>query len=166
LALPNPVELRDVGELAEAADRLVERFQRAYSGLLPGVEIHHIGATAMPFGHTKGDVDLNLRVAAPDFTYVIEVLRRTCRVAQPENWTDTFASFACDGYELPLGIQLTQVDSESDFLLALRDRLRSDAALLRRYDDCKLRAAPHGAEEYWRAKDAFLESVLSALSDR
>ena len=97
---------------------------------------------------------------------MVDVFRRTCRVAQPENWAETFASFACDGYELPLGIQLTQADSESDFLLALRDRLRSDPALLRRYDDCKLSAAPNGAEEYWRAKDAFLGAVISSLSDR
>jgi GrpB-like predicted nucleotidyltransferase (UPF0157 family) len=166
VASPDAVKLRDVGEVAESADRMVEQFRRAYSGLLPGVEIHHIGATAMPFGYTKGDVDLNLRVAAPDFSDVVEVLRRTCRVAQPENWTDTFASFACDGYELPLGIQLTQVHSESDFLLALRDRLRSDTALLRRYDDCKLSAAPGGADAYWRAKDAFLGAVISSLSDR
>ena len=160
LALPQPIELRDVAELAEAADRVVERFVRGYSGLLPGVEIHHIGATAMPFGHTKGDVDLNLRVCASDFANVADVLRRTCRAAQSEHWTDTFASFACDGYELPLGLQLTQAGSESDFLLELRDRLRSDSALLRRYDDCKLTAAPRGAGEYWRAKDAFLSNVL------
>jgi GrpB-like predicted nucleotidyltransferase (UPF0157 family) len=166
MALPNAVVLRDISEFAEAADRMLERFLRVYFSLLPGVEIHHIGATAMPFGHTKGDVDLNIRVAAPDFTYVVEALRRTCRVAQPENWTETFASFACDGYELPLDIQLTQVDSESDFLLALRDRLRSDAALLREYDDCKFSAAPDGAEGYWRAKDAFLGAVTSSLSDR
>lgn len=145
---------------------MVEQFRRAYFGLLPGVEIHHIGATAMPFGHTKGDVDLNVRVAAHDFTDVVEVLRRTCRVAQPENWTATFASFACDGYELPLGLQITQVHSENDFLLALRDRLRSDAALLRRYDDCNLRAAPDGTDVYWRAKDAFLGAVILSLSDR
>ena len=63
MASPNAVELRDISEFAEAADRTFERFLRVYSGLLPGVEIHHIGATAMPFGHTKGDVDLNLRVA-------------------------------------------------------------------------------------------------------
>jgi GrpB-like predicted nucleotidyltransferase (UPF0157 family) len=166
LALANGVELRDVGEVAETADRVVEQFRHSYASLLPGVEIHHIGATAMPFGHTKGDVDVNVRVAAPDFTNVVELFRRTCRIAQPENWTDTFASFACDGYELPLGIQITQVHSENDFLLALRDRMRSDTALLRRYDDCKLSAAPDGADAYWRAKDAFLRPVISSLSDR
>jgi GrpB-like predicted nucleotidyltransferase (UPF0157 family) len=166
VALPNAVELRDVGELAETAARVVEQFRHSYASLLPGVEIHHIGATAMPFGHTKGDVDVNLRVAAPDFTNVVERFRRTCRIAQPENWTETFASFACEGYELPLGIQITQVHSENDFLLALRDRMRSDDALLRRYDDCKLSAATEGADAYWRAKDSFLRAVISSLSER
>ena len=131
--MPDAVDLRDVGEVAGAADRMVEQFRHAYSPLLPGAEIHHIDATAMPFGHTKGDVDLNIRVAALDFADVLEVLRRTCRVAQPENWTETFAS---------------------------------DAALLRRYDDCNLRAAPDGTDVYWRAKDAFLGAVILSLSDR
>lgn len=161
MASPRPIELRDVGDVAEAAARIVERFMSEYSGLLPGVEIHHIGATAMPFGHTKGDVDVNVRVCAADFSHVVGALRRTCRVAQAENWTTTFASFACDGYELPLGVQLTQIDSASDFLLSLRDRMRSDHDLLLQYDACKLRAASSGADEYWRAKDAFLSAVLS-----
>jgi GrpB-like predicted nucleotidyltransferase (UPF0157 family) len=162
VASPTPLELRDVGEVAEAAARVVGRFVSVCSSMLPGVEIHHIGATAMPFGHTKGDVDVNVRVCAADFSHVVDVLRRTCHVAQPENWTKTFASFACDGYELPLGVQLTQIDSASDFLLPLRDRMRSDHALLLQYDNCKLLAAPHGADEYWRAKDAFLSDVLSS----
>jgi hypothetical protein len=42
VALPDAVELCDVGELAESANRMVEQFRRAYSPLLPGVEIHHI----------------------------------------------------------------------------------------------------------------------------
>jgi GrpB-like predicted nucleotidyltransferase (UPF0157 family) len=157
---PEPVELHAVAELAHAAERVVDRFASEYAGLLPGIEIQHIGATAMPFGHTKGDVDVNLRVGAHEFDGVVDVLRRTCRIAQPENWTHTFASFSLEDYELPLGAQVTVIGSKDDVLVTMRDRLRSDTDLLHRYDDCKARAAPRGAIEYWKAKDAFLGAVL------
>jgi hypothetical protein len=113
LALPQPIELRDVAELAEAAERVVERFVRVYSGLLPGVEIHHIGATAMPFGHTKGDVDLNLRVCASDFAKVqmCSVARvaspslRTGRIPSPASpVTDTSYPLAYNSHRLALKV--------------------------------------------------------------
>ena len=73
----------------------------------------------------------------------------------------TFASFSTDRYPLPFGIQVTVIGSADDFLLALRDRMLAEPDLLRRYDDCKLRAAPLGADGYWEAKDAFLREVLA-----
>jgi GrpB-like predicted nucleotidyltransferase (UPF0157 family) len=48
--------------------------------------VHHIGATAMPFGHTKGDVDVNVRVEATTFTAVVTVLRERFDVAQHDSF--------------------------------------------------------------------------------
>src|SRR4051812_1670261 len=83
------------------------------------------------------------------------------RVAQPANWTPTFASFSTDAYPLPLGVQVTVIGSRDDFLLALRDRLRADALLLRRYDEIKVATASAGADAYWKAKDALLRELLT-----
>jgi hypothetical protein len=59
--------LVDVGEVRRAADDVVSAFAADFSPALVGAEIHHIGATALPSGHTKGDVDVNVRVGEADF---------------------------------------------------------------------------------------------------
>jgi GrpB-like predicted nucleotidyltransferase (UPF0157 family) len=152
------MELRDVAEIAQQADDVVEQFRRDMP--LPRADVHHIGATSMPFGRTKGDVDVNVRVDASDFPDVVVALRDVYDVAQPQNWTPEFASFSTDRYSLPFGIQVTVIGSENDHLLALRDRMRADPELLRRYDECKAAAASAGPEGYWEAKNAFLQRVL------
>jgi GrpB-like predicted nucleotidyltransferase (UPF0157 family) len=153
------VELRDVQEIAQRAQELVTRFEQENGDVLDG-EVHHIGATAMPFGHTKGDVDVNVRVEAAKLAALVAALRERFDVAQPENWTTTFASFSTDRYSLPLGIQVTVIGSADDFLLALRDRMLAEPDLLGEYDDRKLRAGALGPAAYWAAKNAFLQELL------
>ena len=154
------VELRDVSEVAELARRVVEEFERETAGVLAEAEVHHIGATSMPFGRTKGDVDVNVRVEARAFADVVAALRENYDVAQPENWSPEFASFSTDRYSLPFGIQVTVIGSPNDHLLSLRDRMRADPELLRRYDECKAAAANAGPAGYWEAKNAFLQDAL------
>lgn len=155
-----PIQLRDVKEIAQQAREVVARFERENSDILRG-EVHHMGATAMPFGHTKGDVDVNVRVEQSAFARLVDALREGFDVAQPENWTPTFASFSSDRYPLPFGIQVTVMGSPDDFLLTLRDRMLADHDLLREYDRRKLGAAAAGADAYWDAKNAFLREVLA-----
>jgi GrpB-like predicted nucleotidyltransferase (UPF0157 family) len=144
------------------ATAVVAAFEADVGPSLGGAEIHHIGATALPSGHTKGDVDVNIRVDEAQFAAVVDILAARFAVAQPENWTPTFASFSADGYALPLGIQLTAIGSSDDFLLALRDRMRADRELLRRYDELKVASAVLGAQAYWEAKDRFLQALRQA----
>ena len=123
--------------------------------------MHHIGATSLPFGHTKGDVDVNVRVEDTQFPLLVAALRERLAVAQPDNWTTGFASFSSEAYPLPLGVQVTSIGSRDDFLLFLRDRMRADSELLRRYDAAKVGHAAKGAEEYWSAKNELLQQVLA-----
>jgi GrpB-like predicted nucleotidyltransferase (UPF0157 family) len=153
------VPLLDVAEVRDAAADVVAAFELEWRGRLGGAEIHHIGATALPSGRTKGDVDVNVRVPEERFAAVVEALSSQLTVVQQENWTPTFASFSVPGSALPLGVQLTVIGSENDFLLALRDRLRADPLLLRRYDEVKAAAAAGGAGAYWEAKDRFLREL-------
>jgi GrpB-like predicted nucleotidyltransferase (UPF0157 family) len=155
-----PIGLFDVAEITRVAADVVMEFETDLSGSLGGAEIHHIGATALPFGHTKGDVDVNVRVDEAHFAAIVDALSARLTIAQPENWTSTFASFSAAGYPLPLGVQVTVIRSADDFLLSLRDRMRSDPDLLRRYDQAKVTAAAAGAEAYWQAKDRVLKELL------
>jgi hypothetical protein len=49
--------------------------------------------------------------------------------AGPTNWTNSYASFTEEHFEMPVGVQATVESSDDDFLVALRDRLRDDTAL-------------------------------------
>jgi GrpB-like predicted nucleotidyltransferase (UPF0157 family) len=151
--------MRDVQEIAALAAEIVERFCTDVHGLVDA-EVHHIGATALPSGHTKGDVDVNIRVATAEFPAVVAALAERFDVAQPENWSPTFASFSTGEYELPFGIQLTVAGSDDDFLLALHERIKANPHLAHQYDEVKLRAAPRGSTAYWAAKNDFLRGLL------
>jgi GrpB-like predicted nucleotidyltransferase (UPF0157 family) len=157
----SPVALLDVQAVAPVARRVVALFEREFADVLAHAEVHHVGATALPAGHTKGDVDVNVRVEETRFPALVASLAERLQVAQRENWSESFASFSADRYELPLGVQVTIIGSRGDFLLTLRDRMRADPSLLRRYDEIKLAAAAEGADEYWKAKDRLLREILA-----
>jgi GrpB-like predicted nucleotidyltransferase (UPF0157 family) len=85
------IRIRPVGDVPiEAALRT---HRRRIARLVPGAEIVHVGATAVPGALTKGDVDLMVRVSAPAFEAGQRALRSGYTVHQPENWTPTYASF-------------------------------------------------------------------------
>src|SRR5207302_11291643 len=133
-------------------DEIVAEVANELRALLPDCDVEHIGATALPDGVTKGDVDVNIRVTASNFERAIELLTAQFAVAQPQNWTPTYASFSDADRALPLGLQVTVIGSPDDFLVKLRDLMLSDPSLRRDYNRCKTQAAQLGGRGYWEAK--------------
>jgi GrpB-like predicted nucleotidyltransferase (UPF0157 family) len=161
------IDLTPVSDVLPQAERILSRVLTQLGALLPDAELHHIGATALPGGVTKGDVDVLVRVSPARFPAAVEALRRVFAVRQPDNWTAQFASFGDDtGYELPLGVQVVVRDSGADFLLFLRDHLRANPDVLAEYNRLKSAHAHDGAEGYWQAKDAFFGRILAARDQR
>jgi len=154
-----PIELRPLEDLASDLESALAALRRELAVVAPGVEIEHIGATSMPDGLTKGDVDVNLRVDHDRFDQVVVALSARFDIAQPQNWTGTFASFSETRRGIPLGIQVTVTGSDDDFLVELRDRLRADPDLRHEYDEIKRENAGAGRDAYWRAKNDFLRRV-------
>jgi GrpB-like predicted nucleotidyltransferase (UPF0157 family) len=155
------VMLVATAELASTAEAIFSELELSLQESLPESQIEHVGATSMPDGVTKGDVDLNLRVPADRFDETVDVLRGRFDIAQPHNWTSTYASFTDPSRGLPVGLQVTVIGSADDFLVPLRDLLRSDAELRHEYDQVKRDAAALGPDGYWAAKNAFLTEVLA-----
>jgi GrpB-like predicted nucleotidyltransferase (UPF0157 family) len=151
-----PVELLAVEGLADDVASVVSDVRSELRVLAPEADIEHVGATSMPDGVTKGDVDVNLRMHPDRFDDVIAALSTQFAVAQPQNWTATFASFSGTRRGLPLGIQVTVAGSDDDSLVELRDLMRNDPSLRRQYDAIKRASAPAGRNAYWHAKDDFL----------
>jgi GrpB-like predicted nucleotidyltransferase (UPF0157 family)/GNAT superfamily N-acetyltransferase len=154
-----PIELRPVEDLASDIDGVLAELGRELAALAPGVEAEHIGATSMPHGLTKGDVDVNLQVDHDRFDQVVAALSTRFDAAQPENWTGTYASFSDTCQGVPVGIQVTVEGSEDDFLVTLRDLMRADPGVRHEYDAINRANAPAGRDAYWRAKDEFLRRV-------
>jgi GrpB-like predicted nucleotidyltransferase (UPF0157 family)/predicted kinase len=162
---PEPVTLVPVTKVAATAKKIVMELEKLLARVLPRCRIEHIGATAMPDGLTKGDVDINVRVLSDDFGLAVDVLRRVgFQVAQPKNWTQTYASFSDASHVLPVGLQVTVVGSPDDFLVPLRDLMRRDVELRRRYDRCKREAASQGPDGYWAAKNALLAELRDQIA--
>ena len=151
-----PIALRSVDEIAHDVERVLADLRRELQALVPDVEVEHIGATAMPEGLTKGDVDVNLRVAPDQFDHVVDALSTRFDIAQPQNWTATYASFSVTRRAYPLGIQVTVFGSDGDVLVEARDLMLASPALREQYDAIKRANAPRGRDAYWRAKNEFL----------
>ena len=154
-----PIELHPVEDLASDIESVLAELGRDLRVVAPGVDVEHIGATSMPDGITKGDVDVNLRVDHDRFDQVVVALSTRFDIAQPQNWTGTFASFSDTRHGFPLGIQVTVIGSDDDFLVDLRDRLRTDPETRHEYDKIKRANAGAGRDAYWQAKDEFLRRV-------
>jgi GrpB-like predicted nucleotidyltransferase (UPF0157 family) len=146
-------------EIAPLAESVVADVESSLRELLPDCQIEHIGATSLPDGVTKGDVDINIQVPATTYASTVETLRRHYDVAQPGNWSETFASFSDPSRALPVGLQVTAIGSPDDFLVPLRDLMRADTDLRHEYERCKREAASLGPDGYWAAKDEFLSRV-------
>ena len=154
-----PLELRAVESLAGEVELVLAELRGELSTIAPDVCVEHIGATSMPDGITKGDVDVNLRVAAERFDSLVASLSARFDVAQPQNWSGTYASFSDARRGLPLGIQVTVTGSDDDFLVDLRDRMLENPDLRCRYDAVKRANASAGRDAYWHAKDDFLRRL-------
>lgn len=156
------MHLRPAHELASQVAAILPQISVRIAEILPGVEVHHVGATSIPGALTKGDLDVVLRVEDDRFARAVERLRTRFQVKQPENWDPYFASFGNDTeFALPVGVQLVVKDSEADFFLFVRDYFATHAEALARYNRAKQEQADKGEKEYRAAKDRVLASVLA-----
>lgn len=166
--LPTGLHFRlhvDQDRARAAAERLFDLVAAELRGLLPpSADIRHIGATAVAGCLTKGDLDIVVRAPQEDF------LAAECALAQRfvrntgSKQTDTFAAFEDLETEPHLGIQLTVAGGEDDYFHVLVDALRSDAALVARYNALKLEHDGAPMDAYRAAKSAFIKDVLSRPS--
>src|SRR3990167_11300559 len=75
------------------------------TALFPDAVVEHVGGTSVPGSLSKGDLDINIRIAPEDFERAVETLKTLYEINQLDNWSEGFASFKDDSRGL--GIQLT-----------------------------------------------------------
>jgi GrpB-like predicted nucleotidyltransferase (UPF0157 family) len=157
------IRIRPEAEIRAAAQAAFESHRDRVRKLLPDAEVEHVGATSVPGALTKGDLDLLVRVKPDRFESAVAALRGAYAIHQPENWTQTFASFVDpEAAALPVGVQLAVAGSAEDALFGpFREALTRDPELLAEYNALKLRLDGADYERYTAVKGEFVERVLA-----
>ena len=162
------VQIRRAADLHGLAAAAVCAHRTSVLELVPGAEVEHVGATAVPGALTKGDVDVLVRVGEADFSAAADALAMRYAVHQLQNWSPSLASFtATDAGELPVGIQLVVRDSAADRCFGpFRDALINSQTLLAEYNELKLSLDGLEYESYTDQKGQFVERVLRELNEQ
>ncbi|MCW2982287.1 MAG: hypothetical protein JWO14_4014 [Solirubrobacterales bacterium] len=147
-------------EIRGRVARVFARRRGELEGMLPGARIEHVGSTAVPGSLTKGDLDICMIVAGPEFERASGVLADRFEIHQPENWSATLASFTAPNEDgIDVGIQLVPAGSADErHFVGWRDRLRADPELRTRYDEVKRRHQDGGMDAYRAAKEQLIRA--------
>jgi GrpB-like predicted nucleotidyltransferase (UPF0157 family) len=156
--------LRPGSEFIEEARLILAGERDRLAALLTGgFELDLVGGSSVPAALTKGDVDLHLRVPAPDFDRAVAALRGVYQVVHPEIWQESLATFAVPA-ALPTGVAVTPIGSGHDVRFRRSwQLLAADPRLVEAYNAVKLRHRDV-PEDYERHKSAFFDTLLAAHS--
>ncbi|KOS62014.1 GrpB family protein [Lysinibacillus agricola] len=131
--------------------------------LLPAADVQHVGSTAIPNSITKGDVDIQVRVSAEQFSKAEELLSSLYEGNDESIKTDTFRAFKDDTSNPPLGVQLTVIESEFDFFWKFREVLLKNKNYLEEYNSLKKEYENKSMDDYREAKDQFFQRLMKTL---
>lgn len=157
-----PVNFLEQSKINEMANKEVSNQKSRILELLPNVDIQHIGSTAIPNSITKGDLDIQVRVPKEDFTKAVEMLSTIYDINEGSTKTDFFRTFKDDSLPLPLGVQLTVINSDLDIFWKIRDVLLKNDEFRKEYDDLKRNFEGKTMDEYRLAKKQFFERIMNA----
>jgi GrpB-like predicted nucleotidyltransferase (UPF0157 family) len=143
--------------------RVQQRFkqlQRELQALIPGAKIEHVGSTAITGSLTKGDLDVQVRVAASDYA---DAKNRLCKLYAVNvggfSGNDAISFDEPDG-DPHVGIHLTVIGGSADVQWRFRDLLLGSESLRQEYDDLKRQFAGKSMAKYRDAKERFIERAL------
>ncbi|OGZ57720.1 MAG: hypothetical protein A3F94_01775 [Candidatus Spechtbacteria bacterium RIFCSPLOWO2_12_FULL_38_22] len=127
------------------------------TALFPDADIEHVGGTSVPGSLSKGDLDINIRVAPENFEKTVETLKTLYKINQLNNWSKGFASFKNEAREL--SIQVTAISSPEDYFVAQRDYLKSHPKKVVELNTLKEKFEDKSMDEYRKEKEEFFEKL-------
>jgi len=154
------VTFEDV-RLHRAQARRLFTAQRAFlTSLAPGVEVLHVGSTAFESGLSRGDLDIQIRVAPDEYAAALAAIAPHYEVNEAGYTSHDAASFKDDDLDPPVGIILTAVNGSADSLWCFRDTLLARPDLAAEYTDIKARHQGGHLADYRAAKHLFVRRVM------
>lgn len=154
------VHFRPSLDFTDLANKIFEEQKRKIIERLPHADVQHIGGTSIPNSLTKGDLDLVVRVPKDKFGYAIQELKALYEINQPENWSDTFASFKDEkSLGIDFGAQLVVKDSKTDDFVKLRDILIENPQLVEELNLIKMKYENKSMKDYRKEKADFFQRL-------
>lgn len=164
--LEEPVRLRAAVDYQTVAHTAFAALYQELRALLPGAQIEHIGASAIPGAVSKGDLDTCVLVAAHAHAQAVATLQAAGYAIKADTLrTPALCMLASPRTDLDVALQVVARGSEFEFFLHFRDALRANPHLVQQYNELKQRFAPCGMERYREEKSRFIHDVLKAASD-
>ncbi|MFK3938555.1 GrpB family protein [Alkalihalobacillus sp. NPDC078783] len=142
-------------------NRMVKKHSIQIQRLIPNADIHHVGSTAVPNSLTKGDLDFQVRVKQDDFQPAKQSLLSLYELNTGSSQTSFFSAFEIDD-TLPIGIQLTVIDSEIDHFWKVTKYLIENPTIQEQYNQLKRSNNGQPMDNYRQKKSAFIESILES----
>ena len=155
----------NVFALSEAATAQARLAFAALAGdlvaLLAHAEVEHVGATAVPGCLSKGDLDVLVRVARPEFDASADVLDGALRRSDRNAPTAEYVEYDAATEDVAASVQLVVAGSELDDRFSrLKAILLADPAALAEYNELKMRCEGDTMSAYRQAKAALIDALL------
>jgi GrpB-like predicted nucleotidyltransferase (UPF0157 family) len=147
-------------EFRDTVARLFQRVEAQVLNLVPSADVQHVGSTAIPGSLTKGDLDVQVRVASPEYVAAKDKLSKIYAVNVGGFAADDAISFEDYDTKPPLGVHLTVIGGSGDIQWKFRDLLTASAELRDQYDRLKRRFDGRSMAKYRDAKADFVSRVL------
>jgi GrpB-like predicted nucleotidyltransferase (UPF0157 family) len=148
-----------------AAAQIFSAVKTELALLLPGARIEHVGSSAIPGAHSKGDLDVCISVEPCKFEQTLATLVAAGYTVKPDTLrTNQLCMLESTRPDISLALQLIEQGSEFEFFVIFRDALRRDANLVSQYNALKLETASLGEQGYREAKSEFIREVLQGAN--
>ncbi|MBM0064160.1 GrpB family protein [Alkalicoccobacillus gibsonii] len=139
--------------------RMVQKHTLQIQQLIPNAEIHHVGSTAVPNALTKGDIDLQIRVKQKNFLEAKRLLLSRYELNTGSSQTSFFSAFEIED-ELPIGVQLTVINSEIDHFWKVTEFFKANPTIQEEYNQLKKAYNGQPMDKYRTKKSEFIEKIL------
>jgi len=139
-------------------DRLFKELSEKIHEALPGVEVEHIGSSAIRGAISKGDLDILVRVSPKDFALAIQALERIGFMVKAGTFRSDELCMLCGPQDS--AVQLIVAGSEFEMFARFRDLLNANPEWVEQYNSLKESCAGWTQEDYRVRKSAFIERIL------